>query len=155
VPATWLIEGQEEYPYRAWDISDDKVFNLRADLVNSFSQVVGGISLQTSKDYLRDKMQEMFYHLLTNFIFVLMILAVITMLAVFLLFRPTSNSFNKMNQALASLLSPKSETADTEIITFVPKNELEQHCYRFHAQAQHALLALQEAEQNNERKTNH
>lgn len=153
VPASWLIDNQSKSPKKPWDISDDTVFNLRADLVNnSFNQVMGGISLQTSKDYLRDKMQEMFYNLIKNFLIVLTALALVTMLAVFLLFRPTSNSFNKMNQALANLLSSKPDNSDkTETTTaFIPKNELEQHCYRFHAQAQHALLELQAAHQNNE-----
>ncbi|OUD15231.1 hypothetical protein [Thioflexithrix psekupsensis] len=119
------------------------------NLENSFSQQIGGIYLESSKDYHQDKIATMFKHLLSSFILVLSIITILTAFWIFNVFRETAHSFKRMNQQLMSLIktdAPISESKETDRYSRIKQNDLEHHCDDFYQKAKDAFDEIKQFE---------
>lgn len=148
VDSSWLkyIDMSSNKAYRVFGQHDSEAFNVFVNLFNSYGKLEGVISLQSSKEYHSNKVNMMFFSLSTNLILVLLCSSILTTILVFLVFRNTSNSFKKMNQALLPLLTHTEDETATELLIKQPSNDLEQHCQQFQQQAQQAFQVLAQAQ---------
>jgi hypothetical protein len=151
-----LNEGANGKVTKCVDSEKIQTVDVCLDLENNFSQQIGGIYLESSKDYYRDKTATMFKHLLLSFILVLFVITALTAFWVFSVFQHTSHSFKRMNQKLMSLIKsentpipPEEMTIQAVSLVKIKQNDLEYHCDEFYQKAKETFTAIKQLELSN------